>query len=637
MATRQKTIHFAGAQLNTLADNTLTAMPSFTAYIPEFSGVVTIRKAIVVVAFQEAAAMATGNYSSRRIDVSVGGAGATSYTNSNLYTGSGEQTSVYYAADATTHFTTNWTTGTSKTIAISVLIDTTATNPAFVNVSATLYITYDYDDTQPTQIKTVWIPLNAPVGALATTKPASIATIPALDTELPESTKTYRNMAIIAQGNVNNTGSTTDSTITMQVDTLTAYTSQTMEMGATSDWFGRWVWNVDGLFTTNATHDFFIWASVARHNHIQAYLQVTYEFDATSSSNVFVSLMLPMEINSPMGGTTSSDYQRGAREVWIQEPGTITTKQVAYYMFYDKAAAIAGLNCRIGTGSFVTYTDGGGQQCGSDGLMIRNDSAFTLARGRNSLNCDVYRTDTADLGWAISGFWIVNYTAGKPTQGYGAANRTIFWNLNATFDGANALSKTYSAQAPSIPDDNYFFTAVGINLNYIVNSTGTPAGFTAQVERLSGEGGILWENAIFEVNHTDPETGLRLSYGQLRDLFARWRVGATIDPDTDRLDIETSRRWRVAMGNNAPSFYYMDLIYTMHNITYTVSGSVTGSAGGTVTLDLHRVSNGEKVMSTTRTGNGSYSMTWFDNTEEVFVSARESGTLIGRSEKGVIT
>jgi hypothetical protein len=76
-------------------------------------------------------------------------------------------------------------------------------------------------------------------------------------------------------------------------------------------------------------------------------------------------------------------------------------------------------------------------------------------------------------------------------------------------------------------------------------------------------------------------------------------------------------------------------VITYHSITYTVSGTVSGSSGGTVTLNLHRATSGEKILSTTRTGNGTYTFTWYDNTEDLFVEARESGTLLGRSDTGV--
>jgi hypothetical protein len=76
---------------------------------------------------------------------------------------------------------------------------------------------------------------------------------------------------------------------------------------------------------------------------------------------------------------------------------------------------------------------------------------------------------------------------------------------------------------------------------------------------------------------------------------------------------------------------------TYHTITYTVSGSVTGSAGGTVNLELERDGTDELVLSTSRTGNGSFSFTWYDNTENVYVSAREDSTHLGRSDQGTAT
>jgi hypothetical protein len=76
-------------------------------------------------------------------------------------------------------------------------------------------------------------------------------------------------------------------------------------------------------------------------------------------------------------------------------------------------------------------------------------------------------------------------------------------------------------------------------------------------------------------------------------------------------------------------------LFTYHAITYSVSGTVSGSAGGTVTLNLCRANTGERVLTTTRTGNGTYTFTWYDDTENVFVEARESGALIGRSDAGV--
>lgn len=638
MATRTKTIEFAATTLSTLVDNTVTAMTTFTAYIPEFTSTVTIRKAIVMVNFMEGATQTTGNYTSRRIDVSVNGAAATSYTNANLYTGSGENSCVFYSADATTHFQTNWTTGTSKTVAISVLIDGTAVTLAWRNVAATLYITYDYDDTVTTQIKTVRIPLSTTVGALATAKPGTqLDTIPALDTELPESTKTYRNMHIVVQGNYSIVAVGTDTTVSMQIDTLTAYTTQAIEAGAASDYYLRYVYDITALgMTTNATHGWYIWANAASHNHLQAWLVVTYEFNASASNDVYVSVMLPMDIHGAMGGTTSADYQSTDRYLNIAEPGTITTKQVAFYVFWQASGNLAGLNMRIGpnhSGSFVAYTDSVATTCGCNAAMVKNTAAFTLTRGRNTLYWDGYRTDATDLGTCVSGFWIVNYTASKPTQGYGAANHTILWNLGASLDGGAVPERTILATAPIIADTSYFINSIGTNCKVVVNSTAQIGGITVLFRNDSD---TEWIEAFNDPITTDPETGLIETYSQVRDYFKRWSG----DTQGSRVDAETSRRWKMIAHNNAFSFFYLDLMLTYHSITYTVSGNITGTAGGSIDLSVQRYNNTlscyEEVLANTVTGS-SYSFTWFDDVESLVVFAYEDSTHKGISATGVAT
>lgn len=595
-------------------------MTQITMNIPEFSGTITFKKVWFSLAVMEGATMTTGNITEKRISVSVGGATATAVSNANTHTTSGENECIFFGANLTAHFVSNWTSGTSKTLDVSILINSAATTIAMVNVNVICYITYEYDDSQTTQIKTVFLPLDCPVGALGTSKPGSAnATIPNLDTELPEASKTYRNMFIVVQGNVMASVAATDSTLSLQIDSLTAYTSQSLEMGAASDYWTRFVWNITSLgMTTNATHGFYIWGSVARHHHQQAYLVVTYEFDASQSNSCFVSCMVPMELSSPMGGVASTDALRGSIDFWIEEPTTITTKNLAFYVFWETNNVIAGLNMRVGTGSFVTYTDSGAVFCGSNGAMCRKDDAFTLARGKNTLSFDIYRTDSAILGGRVCGFWIINYTSGKPSQGYGAANHTIFWPLdfewggNANDDGTNA-----SAVAFSIPDANYFLNCVGINFEYVSNGTGVPAGLNILAEKTSGEGNVSWLPVYTDISTTDSESGLYATYSGTRNIFKRF----TGDPDTSRLDVETSRRWRYLMANGCSVFAFLQMIVTYHSITFTVSGNISDSNGGTVAIKGNRTDNGELVATTSRSGDGAYSLTFFDSTIPVMVTA----------------
>ena len=639
MATRLKTVEFAHPPYTSaITDNTLTSMTQITVYLPE-SGK-TFRSVVATVS-ASITDTAAGNLTTRQLQCRLGAAAYTAHTNSNAVTNSGEDIIAFHSVDLTAHFTANWS-GTSMTFDSQVLFDSAATTPGAINACVTLLITYEYDDTSATQIKTVRIPLNAPVGALATAKPGSpVDTLFPLDSGLPESSKVYRNIFTVVQGNAANVANTTDLTITQQWVSSTAHTSGGFESALATDYWFRYVWSCGGnggsnTIVTNTSQAYYIYSNVARMNHLQIWLTVTYEFDATANTGVFVSVMLPNDFDSPMGGTTSSDYQRTTRELFIEEPGSIGANLIAFYPMWSQIGAISTLNFRAGTGSFVAYTDAAATVAGGNGAMVRNDAALTLARGRNTLIFDAYRSDTSDLGWNLSGFWLVCYTASKPADGYGAANHTVIWNLGATvFDGvATQASKAIAATAPIIPETNYYMTALGVRLEVYQNGTTLLSSLTCLFEKTAAEGNVQWMVAYKDVGSGDVESGLFTVLGQIKDFFKRWPG----DPDSGRLDIETSRRWMIYNGFiSGQGMYKLDLLMTYHTITKTVSGTVAGSAGGTVTIDLHRAATGEKVLTTTRSGDGAYSFTWYDDTENVFVSAREDGTHLGRSEQGLAT
>lgn len=628
MATRLKTVKTSFPALASLTNNTLTNLTQITVYLPE-TGTKTFRSVRATVTFDDIITATGGTLTTKTLNLRLGAAGYTSIANANAATNSGENASFRLNADFTSHFQTNWT-GTSMTCDFQLQVNqSTGTTLGMVNVCVTLDITYEYDDTSTTHVKTVVIPLNAPVGAL-TTGATTYDTIPALDTYLPEDSKVFRNIHLVVQGNEHRNAATTDHTMTLNVGAATVTTGN-YEGALASDRAFRYVWDLTSAYpSTGSTQNFQALASVARVNHFQAYLVVTYEFNASTTTSVMNSVMLPMELNSPMGGTTSADYQRGSRELFIQEANPVKQK-IAFFAFWNQAAAIGGLNMRIGTGSFVTYTDAASVLCGVNAAMVRNDAAFTLARGRNKLNFDVYRTDTADFGWNISGFWLVNYTSDKHADGVGAHNHTIEYGLAQNGTAASANNISVAAVAVQIPEADYFITAVGTELIAMAVGATLPAGYTVRVERLAAEGGIEWEDVYTDLSQSDPEMGWFAAYSQMRSLFKRFPG----DADTSRMDIETARRWRVftAVGT---SWFSLNVIITYHSITYDVADSIAGFGAGAVSIDLHRSDEnadqaGELVKSTSRTGNGAFSFTWYDNTEELYVTAND-GTIVGRSQ-----
>jgi hypothetical protein len=629
MATRLKTVKYSFPALAALTNNTLTTLTQITVYLPE-TGTKTFRSVTAQITMDDIVTATGGTLTTKTFNLRVGAAGYTSVANGNTLTNSGENASFRFDVDYTSHFTTNWT-GTSMTCDFQVQVNqSTGTTLGMVNVCVTLDITYEYDDTSTTHVKTVMIPLNAPVAAIATSA-TTYDTIPALDTYLPEASKVYRDIHVVMQGNEGRNGATTDHTMTLRVGTANVTTGN-YEGALATDRFFRYVWNVTGAYpSTAATQTWQPTATVARLNHFQAWLVVTYEFDASATTSVMNSVMLPMDLASPMGGTSSADFQRGSRELWIQEANPVREK-IAFYPFWQQIAAIGGLNMRIGTGSFVAYTDTASTIAGSNAAMVRNDTAIALARGRNSLNFDVYRTDTADFGWNISGFWLVNYSSDKHSDGVGAHNHSVEWGIQQNGTAAAASTVTSSSVAPLIPETDYLINALGTQLVAQISGTVAPSGYTVLVERLSAEGGQEWEVAYLDSSQTDPEIGVFIMYSQMRTIFKRFPG----DPDTRRMDLETSRRWRVHINGStaAVGWVGLNVIATYHSILYSVADSVTGFSG-TVSIDLHRSdgnssSAGELVKSTTRAGDGAFSLTWYDDTEELYISAND-GTNVGRS------
>lgn len=618
MATRLKTVEYWFSELETLSDNTDTNFTQLTVYIPEGSSTVTFKSVTLSIIIQDGAAT-VANISRRQTSLQLGSAGYSAVNNVSTVTNSGENKWVDHSADFTSYFTTNWS-GTSMTCDARLLIDSAGTS-AWRSATALLTITYEYDDTVTTQVKTVRIPLNAPFTQLTTSQPGSATdTIPALDTYLPEDSVSIRQTTIIIQGN-EESGATTDSSLSMRIDSDTTRTTQLHEKGSNASSWYRHVWQPS--FTTNSTHSFYLWASITDYDHPQVWMVVTYEFDADATTSVLNSLLLPMEFESPMGGPTSSDYQRATRDLWIQEPGTISIQACALYVHWDQAAAIAGLNMRVGTGSFNSLTSVAGVLAGGCGAMVRCETEIgSLDRGRNVLQADIYRTDTTDLGWNISSWWIINYTSDKHSSGVGAHNHSVCYNLFTQDTSSADNNRTVSAIAMTFPETNRFINSIGIHYQYLTNTTGNPTGAVVQVERLSEEGGNKWETIYSDIAHTDPEQGIRQTWGTARSVFKRWPN----DPDTDRLAIDTARRYKLYLSQGANSFDHLDMWITYHSIYYTVNGSLSGwngdGSGYIVRVWRSGTSEGWNLVEEVATEiGGSWSVIWYDDTDRITCSA----------------
>lgn len=635
----------------TSASGQLAELVPIRLELPEAA--ITFRNVMAYFSGDDVVTATGGTVTARRINMQLGTAAATGTVSTQTYTHSGENVSHFYAHDFTNYFRTNWAGPAMGCTASFAVSQSTGTTLGISNGAITLTITYEYD-AEPTasvrQARTAYIPLEMPTGYLSNLRPTSAsAIIPALETYCLESSKSFNNTHIVIQGNTGGAAFTTPVTMSVQLDTF-PIESGALAAALATDRFHRQIIVPPNLNMTQSvggppqTASFYtgslgmyVWNSTgSRHPHHQAWLVSTYTYDVAGTSQSLNTVILPMELDSPMGGPAAPDYQRGSRELFIQEPGDIQLQRLAYYCFFDQAAAIAGLNARVGTGSFASYAiDSAATVAGSNALMARNDTSHSLARGRNTLNFDIYRTDTTDFGWNVSGFWIVNYTS-LVASGTGVANhnKTIFINQRAIGPNwvavANIMipSQSSGILSSSIPSDNYYITALGNRYYYTTEGTATSTGISIGVERLPEEGGVQWESAYRDLCQTDPETGLHQCWAQTKELGWRWEG----DFQESRMPIlDRTRRYTVYQGGSAAVQHHLDTIFTYHNIVSAVSGTISGSSGGLITLGLHRANTGELVATSSRTGDGDYSIRWFDNTEPVYVDAYEGTTLVGRS------
>lgn len=639
MATSLKTVAFPFPNLSTITDKSTNNFTQITVDLPESSKV--FKKVWIEFMCNDIITVTGGTLNEWRLACQLGAAGYSTVTNTNDLTHSGENLSLFNSQDFTAYFTTNWT-GNSMTCDCQVYIDqSTGTTLGNRSGSAILYVTYEYDDTSSTQVYSCWIPMTSATGALPSSKGAAQDTVPNLDSFLGYGSISYKHIMMIMEGNEANNAGTTDFVVSVQLDTTTQQNGDTHETALATDRYVREHFNLmsggSPIFTTNATHSFYAWIStgaVTRMNHASFTMLVTFTFDATSSNQGNRSLLIPFRMESPAGNTTSSDYQRSNKEDLFIAEGNVSTQKSACRWYWTQVGAVATANFRCGSQSFVAITDTAAVLGGGNCHQRTCDDNITLARGRNVLTSDVYNSDTTDKMWSLSGMWIINYKCDKPSGGWGQANRTVVWPLLQIGTGTSVSQNNIAAEAITIPETSYYLSHAEVEVNMIGVGTNTYQGISALVERLSAEGGVRWENVILSILASDAEIGLYKNTGCACPYFKHFPS----DANPLKFDIETARRWRIYSVPNLSCWMTLSVYATYHAITYTVSGTISNSAGGTVNLYLHKADAntndpGELLLTGTRSGNGAYSFTWYDDVESVVVVAYESATYKGASKQ----
>jgi len=604
-----KTIEYWFASLNTLANTTLTNLGTIAVQMPEAGKV--FRSCFVEVTVH-CAETAAANITTKTLNFRLGAAAYTSVPWTQTITNSGENISFMMTGDFTAHFTTNWTGG-SMTAGCQVLATQAATG--FTNVTARLVITYEYDETSVTQMKTVRIPLNSTQAALALAKPASMDTIPLLNTFLPEASAVIRDCVIVIEGNQHSAAVATDITLSMEIDTLGVNTSAIYERALATNSYFRYAWRP--TFSYAATHTFHLWANVAACNCPVVTMVITYDFNATTTTRVLNSIMLPMDWAAPIGLSTT-EYSHAERSVWVEEPGTITVVKSALVLTYHTTGAVGALNHRVNPSATWVASTVNLSACAGSILQMMDASAITLARGKNTIGADFRSTSTTILATNVTSMWYLNYTSDKATLGVHAHNQTTLQKVLTT---TNQTAAVQLLSGDVIVYDGAvatFRTGIGVDAMFIVNSTSAPAGLTINVQRRSGATHLGYDGVYSDPSSDDAELGIRYVHAQARDLFRRW----TDDADSSRIPLSNARKYRVGFSASATGFCDITFVLTSHSITRSVAGSIANGPSANAnakTIKLYNNVQGLLLELPIAGGISTFDLTWFDDVNPVVV------------------
>lgn len=652
MTIRTKTIEYAFASRSTqlatatsLASATFHDFTSTTIYIPETTN--RTFKSVQIIFTARDAYTVVYNLAGARVKTTINSVASsnTDYAPTAI-TNTGEHVTWIWAHDCTADFVANFGTGTSQTVYPSIAISTaTAANAQFH--SARLIITYEYDDSASTQIKTVRIPIQShhttlttsavEVGTTGGTANASANQIPQLSTFLPENSVTIRQAFFEVWVN-DTSGATTDLVPELTLDSTTS-SPGTIECALNSGTMWHWIGIYDtATYATSSAHAF-KWrdtTTTARYNCLGAVLTVTYEYNEANTTTVLNSVILGLsdEIDSQQaspGGTSSGDQGRYEKTYWVNEPGSITMAQSGLVIFYANSSGATPI-VACGSQTARTYTLASLVNSGGSCIVHRSDhnSGWTsLSSGKNSLQFNIYDSTSNSTTQITGAYIILNYTSGKATK-TGMHNHSTYWSLASAATSGAAPSileiATTNQKTPVIPETNYFINDVNYLLfnQYSTSNTGAEL----LVEILSGEWlQDGWKLAGNFDGNGDSELGTLTVCYSATSLFNKYNQAS------GKCNIETARKYRVYGHQNTFHLQGLGVWVTYSTITYSVSGTISGSAGGTVNTALHDATTHEILATGSRSGNGTMDFTWYD-TRTVYTTARESGTLLGRSDNG---
>ncbi len=609
MATRIKTIEYAFALATAdVSSGTARDFTSFTMYIPESSPV--FKSVILEMGAHDNAGAAS--VTAVLMGISLGAVARSDATVTQTITNSGENQSYIFTRDVTNYFASNWS-GTSMTVGSRLTVTGNGTR----NATSKLIVTYQYDDAATTQIKTVRIPMEGNTGNL-TTVLADLGgvsnQIPALSTWLPEASKVIRDIFFETYAHTGQTAGTNDRALNMSFNSGTNTISMTTEGGQTSDYpikrIDKLMSGASPLYSTSSAHS--VQASTANTDTpfpcLSGIYTVTYEFNASTTTEVMNSLLLPIvdedgyiTSDTALGGTENA-IENYSKNIFIQEPGPISLEQSGILFSCIDAGAVT-IDLTVGAQTSRQYAHAATLRCGAMYMMRRfdassaEDAGISLVRGRNTIELNYYSTGNAagTKGSNASALMILNYKSGKSPAGIGAHNKTTTWcvrpYLSTTLDQQLIFS---ASRVPEIPElDETAFPVYWITCNGYESkllTTGTTAGTLAtslQISNYPSMNYAGWTNLYSSMYNSDAEIGPSIMWNTCKNTFFQYPS----DIRNNRPILETSSPLVLRYDQlTAIGIIQVQKYLTYHSITSSISGTINNfndSNFVTVNLELN--------------------------------------------------
>ena len=658
MATRIKTIEYAIQSTgSTLAAATMKEFTGNTSiYIPETGGTFAFKSVILQVQVGEDDGT-PATMTAPTVAFRTGNSAFSSTVLVNPVANSGEEQEWTITSDITAAMASQWTGST-----MPWYVRTTFTGVVTSSHSIKIIITYQYDDTAATdrQIKTVRIPIESTRTLLTTSWQTigGVRAIPAIaGSYFPESGITIRQAFLEIWGNAGTNATTNFAMMIRTNGVLQREIWRTLGAPNSAQW-AKGISDITGqaALTGTTVLEALVTTTTSRWCTIGGMIVVTYEFNTTTSTGIYNSLMLgAVDTSGSIGATTATDQTVWDRNIYIEEPNPLTLKESGLALWQnDSGGYIFNVRVSGDTAAQSGYTQytmtAGAVQCGAYSLVHRIDTGgqygpvggggMSIKRGKNLYRVLCF-SNTTQAGWNLSGFLLLNYVSGKHSSGVGVHAHTVYQHVTDNVTSTGARVTTSGTITPTIPETNYYLIGLLFWINYspIGNGATGPLDidFTLNAEVVSTDpmsGGDGWVDIYDGTARSDSENANGYNYAAVRTSFTRWAG----DPDPDRMNFLTGRKYRLDTGPLwTGSLGYW---YTYNNITYTVSGTCTGYSGNgaNIPIDIYRVvstTSDEVILNLMTTTGGTFTGTWIDNTDTLYAAAYQDTTHAGRSINGV--